>query len=80
MRYEVREGRQLVVHADGEEVDRLSGVPGLGRMMRLMKQPKRQSDVCPACAWTRTKFVATGLLGCGLCYEVFGVVPLSSNV
>ncbi|MBX3112907.1 MAG: hypothetical protein KF857_12985 [Fimbriimonadaceae bacterium] len=67
----VRDQRGLETTADGDAVDRLTGVTGLHRLLRLMRPLPKPSTVCPACGATLEKVLATGLMGCGLCYSVF---------
>jgi len=67
----VRDQRGLETTADGDAVDRLSGVTGLYRLLRLMRPKPKPSNTCPACGATYEHVRATGLMGCGLCYSVF---------
>lgn len=57
---------------NGEGIDRVAGVPGLHRLLRHLRAPTRSKDTCPACGATYEHVRSSGLMGCGLCYSVFG--------
>ncbi|MBS1709552.1 MAG: hypothetical protein JSS65_12635 [Armatimonadetes bacterium] len=69
----VRDRRGLEITADDESLDRLAGVTGLHRLLRLLKAKAKPVETCPACGTTLASVRQTGLLGCGLCYSVFEI-------
>lgn len=36
-----------------------------------LQRPRLLADVCPLCGTQRIQLSVTGLVGCGLCYELF---------
>lgn len=57
------------------DLDGLTGVDGLGSFFKAITSYERMpSERCPACGYSVHELVATGLLGCPACYELFADV------
>lgn len=55
-----------------QEIDSLTGVDGLGSFLfELASFERLEIQRCPACAFSVHELVATGLLGCPVCYDAF---------
>ncbi|MBL8059957.1 MAG: hypothetical protein JNK63_04480 [Chthonomonas sp.] len=53
-------------------IDGLTGVDGLGVFLDSLSSYERlPRERCPACEFSVHELVATGLLGCPVCYEAF---------
>lgn len=48
-------------------------LPGrwMSAFQAALEHPRSISDVCPLCGTQRLQLTVTGLVGCGLCYELF---------
>lgn len=54
------------------EVEEQVGIPGIsGFIDHLVGAPSAENSRCPACNFSVLEFVATGLLGCPVCYVAF---------
>lgn len=71
--FRVRVGVEEPIEANSAaELDRLTGMSGLGLLLvELSDRTKEENSRCPACGFSVHELVATGLLGCPACYEVF---------
>jgi protein-arginine kinase activator protein McsA len=68
----VQGGESTPVRPDA--LAKLTGAPGLARMLRSFRGTRKQNRVCPLCGWTEAKFEETKLMGCGLCHTVFAEI------
>lgn len=58
-----------------EAAARLAGLNGLDRMIAaLAPAPPEPSEACPHCGWTNEAYVATGYVGCPLCYSALAAL------
>lgn len=67
-----REFEDPVSTNKADTLDGLTGVDGLGTfLLTLSSFERRTTERCPACSFSVHELVATGLLGCPVCYEAF---------
>lgn len=67
-----REFEVPVTTNKADVIDGLTGVDGLGIFLSSLASYERlPTKRCPACEFSVHELVATGLLGCPVCYEAF---------
>jgi hypothetical protein len=58
-----------------EAAGRLAGVNGLDRMIAgLVPASPPPAEACPHCRWTNEAYMATGYVGCPLCYSALAAL------
>lgn len=68
MRVTVGDGSGRSVRIDRSELDAVTGAPGLAKVFAACFEPRSAGPICPLCGTTLAQALASGLLGCGLCY------------
>ena len=76
---QLSDNRGLVGILNQSQLDQISGVPGFSDLIDGFKFDKVLSGVCPYCGWTDDKYLATGYVGCGLCYSSLPSLAVLSN-
>ncbi|MDI9641084.1 hypothetical protein QPK87_05330 [Kamptonema cortianum] len=70
MRYSLTDQDGHFERIGRDEIDDVTGVTGLGRLLTAFHAPKENRTTCPACNWTLEDAKRTTLMGCPVCYTV----------